>query len=162
MGVHKCIVSAKHLMGNSCSSCYLFINDVTCAKLCTADGSEWRKSIEKTDGAVLVAATAFPWCFHCFSCQIIDLAQKDSWYVILASCITCPVPCIMLPFFRKWTREKYNIKGDFCNDLAQSCLCYPCTLKVITQTLSENQPRLTSNLEVDVPEMINSIRLNLQ
>ena len=145
-------------MGSSCSRFYLCINDATCAQLCTRDGEKWRTSIEKTDGALLFCTTVLPWVFHCNSCQIIGIHHKDKWYVILASCITCPVPCIMLPFFRKWTRDEYGIDGGFCNDFAQSWLCYPCTLQVINDTLGlNNYQGMTRNSVSNAPKITNSM-----
>ena len=129
-------------MGSSCSICYLGINDIVCNNLCITDGVQFRNSIGKKDGVNIIAAALFPWFCLCSSCPIIGFANQDKWYVLVAACITCPVPCLMLPFFRYWTRKVYQIEGGECNDLVQSWFCYPCTLLVVNDIVnSNNLPR---------------------
>ena len=123
-------------MGNTCASGYACVNDAICANFCVTDGDVWRSSIKSENDVDMFYTTFFPWPYYCYTCTNMDRTAHDRWYVGCAACITCPVPCLMLPLFRYWTRVEYNISGSIPNDVVQSWACYPCTLRMINKSLS--------------------------
>jgi hypothetical protein len=127
--VHKPSSSSKKPMGNVCAYGYICVNDAICAHCCCCDtdGDVWRESIKRENDVNMFSTTLFPWPYYCYTCTNIDrIPEHDQWYVGCAACVTCPVPCLMLPFLRYWTRKEYGIKGSIPNDVVQSWVCYPC------------------------------------
>ena len=137
-------------MGNNCSRAYLCVDEVICETCCEVDGDVWRHSIQHENDVNIFAAALIPWPYFCYTCtNLYRVRDDDNCCVGLAACVTCPVPCLMLPFFRYWTRVAYGVKGSACNDFFQSWFCYSCTLRVVNETLS--RPVSVSKTEITVP-----------